>query len=177
MFDPSQVRLDGGHAVLRCGSNAFSHLALRDLLEDPALPFARVVAVIDPVYPGSSSNRCSYVYIYIYEQCFWDAFGYPGSPHGGSGVIFHLFTRLWHQVMHPETYMEPLASTKQVSDLRKLTRGPFSWILLRFVSVSVYLVSFVMSSHDSEGMEKTRNAIWSRSVSDFWRELYPGPVW
>jgi len=31
----------------------FDHLALRDMLEDPALPFARIVAVIDPMYRGS----------------------------------------------------------------------------------------------------------------------------
>ena len=31
--------------------------------------------------------------------------------------------------------------------------------------------------HDFEGMKKARNAIWSRSVQEFGRELCSGPVW
>lgn len=53
VFDPSQVVPGKAHWAVRRGFNVFDHLALRDLLEDPVLPYARVVAVIDPLYPGS----------------------------------------------------------------------------------------------------------------------------
>jgi len=53
VFDPSVVNAEVQHLVLRRGSDAFDHLALRDMLEDATLPFARVVAVIDPMYAGS----------------------------------------------------------------------------------------------------------------------------
>jgi len=53
VFDPSQVVPGKAYWAIRRGFNVFDHLALRDLLEDPALPYARVVAVIDPLYPGS----------------------------------------------------------------------------------------------------------------------------
>ena len=42
--------------------------------------------------------------------------------------------------MHPEAYLDRLASTKQVSDLKNIIRGPFSSILLTFLSVSAYLL-------------------------------------
>ena len=45
-----------------------------------------------------------------------------------------------HPWLHPEAYLERLASTKKVSDVKKIIRGPFSVILLTFVSVSVYVV-------------------------------------
>jgi hypothetical protein len=53
VFDPSQLAPGCNHAVLRCGGGNFNHLALRDMLEDPGLPFARVVAAIDPMFIGS----------------------------------------------------------------------------------------------------------------------------
>ena len=73
--------------------------------------------------------------------------------------------------------MDRLASTKQVLDLKNIIRGPFSLILLICLSVSAYFVCFLVHFHDFEGMKKTRNAIWSRSVQEFWRELCSGPVW
>ena len=41
--------------------------------------------------------------------------------------------------MHPEGYLDRLASTKQVSDVNKVVRGQLSLILLLFSSVSVFV--------------------------------------
>ena len=51
---------------------------------------------------------------------FWTIFGCSG-----------------HELMHPEAYMERLASTKQVSALKNIIRGQFSSILLTSVSANV----------------------------------------
>ena len=66
-----------------------------------------------------------------------------------------------------EAYLDRLASTKQVSDVRKIIRGPSPLILPIFGGACVYLNTFACCPshfHDSEVMQKTRNAIWSRSV-------------
>lgn len=53
VFDPSQLPDKGPLVVLPRGSGVFNHLALRDLVEEQASPFARLVAVIDPDCLGS----------------------------------------------------------------------------------------------------------------------------
>ena len=94
--------------------------------------------------------------------------------------IFDPFIRSWLQVMHPEAYLEHLASTKQVSDIKNIIRGSISLISLLFASIKLlnsYVVWFPISCHDCGGMKKTWNAIGSRSVQEIWCELCSGPVW
>mmetsp|Transcript_135991 Transcript_135991/g.254131 ORF Transcript_135991/g.254131 Transcript_135991/m.254131 type:complete len:490 (-) Transcript_135991:25-1494(-) len=59
VFHPEMLHAGLAHAVLQRGSRAqglppgiFDHDALQEFLEDPALPYARIVAMIDPLCPG-----------------------------------------------------------------------------------------------------------------------------
>ena len=72
------------------------------------------------------------MYIYIRATGFGDAFCKHGSPR----VIWRLFAAFGHQLMHPDAHLEFLASTKQVSDLKNINRGPFPSILLTSLSVN-----------------------------------------
>ena len=61
-----------------------------------------------------------------------------GLPHGWSRGFFDILWGPGHQLMHPEAYLDRLACTKQVSDLKNIIRSPFSSILLTFLSVSTF---------------------------------------
>ena len=80
-----------------------------------------------------------YIYIYVASQVWVHSYNH-GLPHGWSRSFFDRLIDLGHELMHPEAYLERLASTKQNSDAKKLICNPFSSILLIFVSVSAYFV-------------------------------------
>ena len=72
---------------------------------------------------------CIYIYVYLYT--------YMSMASGG-----HLGTlTLLHWVV--EAYLAFLASTKQVLDVKNIIRGPFSLVLVIFLSVSDIFKVFV----------------------------------
>ena len=75
------------------------------------------------------------MYIYISQQPDLGTLLVTTGLHGSVGGLFGPFLKVWTELMHPEAYLDRLASTKQVSDLKNIIRGPFSSILLTSVSV------------------------------------------
>ena len=64
-------------------------------------------------------------------------FGDTFCNHGSPWVVWRFLGAFGHELMHPEAYMERLASAKQVSDIKNIIQGPFASILLTLLSVSV----------------------------------------
>ena len=93
------------------------------------------------------ANTCIYIYIYISIYIYiyislynWGSKGQStnggkGTESGTNAFLSHL-RGSGHELMHAEGYLERLASTKHVSDLKKIIRGSFSLILLTCVNVS-----------------------------------------
>ena len=80
------------------------------------------------------------LYMYISEQPDFGTLLVTTGLHGSSQGFLDIFCGSGHELMHPEAYLELLATAEQVSDVKNIARGLFSLILLTFVSVSAYLV-------------------------------------
>ena len=75
----------------------------------------------------------------------WVHSGNHGLPHGWSRALLDRLQGSGDEMMYPEAYMERLASTEQVSDVKNVIRGPFSSISLTSLGVSVYFVWCMIS--------------------------------
>ena len=116
-------------------------------------------------------NVCHiYIYIYIYMEVYSSLHNRGPQVQGhkescgidgrAKAFLNHLYS-LGHRLMHPEPFLDCLASTKQVLDIKNI-RFTVSLNLLRFDSVCVCC--------------KRLLDVVSSPVSEFEREVYPRHV-